>query len=76
MFSISKLNNYYVPFSLDGSIPEIIIRKIRQSNNSIITFIAHPKLFSQVSEKTIKLLLEKNFRFHTITHILKMKSNG
>ena len=75
IFSSAKLKTYFMPFTLDGCMPETIIRKIKQSKNSIITFISHPKLFSALSEKTLKLLIKERYTFKCIPQIAEITEN-
>jgi glycosyltransferase involved in cell wall biosynthesis len=55
--------------------PETILRKVKRSKNSIITFISHPKLFSLMSEKTLRILMGKEFYFKTANAISEKTSD-
>ena len=69
VFSRFKADFYM--YSLDGDYDEgLLLRKMKNEKNNIITIIAHPKLLSKSSLKTIELMHNKGFTFATIKDVV------
>lgn len=67
----SRFKSDFYMYSLDGEYDkDLLLRKIKKEKNEIITLIAHPKLLSINSLKTIELLHNKGFTFHTIKDLV------